>query len=96
MELFEDDVFQTILKNMPDEFDSHDFIFDMMRHFPRQYTNALYQCRRSKDPIQTLHAKIGRKLLGFEGQIAKTRKKSSRNPRGLPSTNQHWKKVDGS
>ncbi|MBN1163385.1 MAG: hypothetical protein JXB45_02290 [Candidatus Krumholzibacteriota bacterium] len=94
MELFADEVFETILNNMENDFDSHDFIFEMMRHFPRQYTNALYQCRRSKDPIQTLHAKIGRKLLGFEGKIVKTRKKASRNTRGLPSTNQHWKKIE--
>ncbi len=92
MELFRDDVFETVLDKMEDRFDSHDFIFEMMRHFPRQYTNALYECRRSKDPIQTLHAKIGRKLLEFGGSIVKTRRSSSRNTRGLPSTNQHWEK----
>jgi hypothetical protein len=92
MELLRDDVFETILDRMEGEFESHDFIFEMMRHFPREYTNSLYECRRAKDPIQTLHAKIGRKLSEMDG-LSKTRKKTSRNVRGLPSTNQFWKKT---
>lgn len=94
MDLLRDNVFETILGRMEEEFESHDFIFEMMRHFPREYTNSLYECRRAKDPIQTLHAKIGRKLSGMKGRISKTRKKTSRNVRGLPSTNQFWKKLD--
>jgi hypothetical protein len=92
-ELFRDELFESILDTMNDQFDSHDFIFEMMRHFPREYTRALYECRRSKDPIQTLHAKIGKKLLDFRGRIRKTRRKATRNVRGLPSDNQFWEKV---
>ena len=94
MELLKDDVFETVLGRMNEEFESHDFIFEMMRRFPREYTHALYECRRAKDPIQTLHAKIGRKLSVMKGRIGKTRKKTSRNVRGLPSTNQFWKKIE--
>lgn len=93
LELFRDNLFEDILERMEERFDSHDFIFEMMRRFPRQYTHALYECRRSKDPIQTLHAKIGRKLLEYGGRLRKTRRKSSRNVRGLPSANQYWEKV---
>jgi hypothetical protein len=93
MELFKDEVFETVLERMDDTFDSHDFIFEIMRRFPRQYTHTLYECRRSKDPIQTLHAKIGRKLLEFSDRVAKTKKKSTRNVRGLPSANQQWRKI---
>ncbi len=97
MDLLRDNVFETILDRMEDEFESHDFIFEMMRRFPREYTHSLYECRRAKDPIQTLHAKIGRKLSLMKGRISKTRKITSRNVRGLPSTNQFWKKMeDGS
>ena len=92
--LFRDDVFEDIIDHLGDQFDSHDFIFEMMRRFPREYTFSLYQCRRSKDPIQTLHAKIGRKLLDFDGRIRKVaKKKASRGVRGLPSQNQHWEKI---
>ena len=94
MELFRDNVFETILDIMEDQFDSHDFIFEMMRRFPREYTKALYECRRSKDPIQTLHQKIGRKLLEFRPRIRKTHRKSSRNVRGLHSANQYWQKAE--
>jgi len=94
MDLLKDDLFETILDRMNDEFESHDFIFEMMRRFPREYTYALYECRRAKDPIQTLHAKIGRKLSGLKNRVGKTRKKTSRNVRGLPSTNQFWKKLE--
>ena len=93
MELFRDTLFEAILDKMEDNFDSHDFIFEMMRFFPREYTHALYECRRAKDPIQTLHAKIGRKLLTFSDRIVKRRKGASRNPRGLPSRNQYWGKI---
>jgi hypothetical protein len=94
MDLLKDDVFETILASMESEFESHDFIFEMMRHFPREYTWSLYECRRAKDPIRTLHAKIGRKLSEMKGRIVKTRKKSSRNVRGLTSSNQFWKKIE--
>ncbi len=93
MDLLKDTVFETILGNMKDQFDSHDLIFAMMRHFPREYTSALYECRRAKDPIQTLHSKIGRKLLDFDNIIRKTRRKASRNVRGLSSANQRWEKI---
>jgi hypothetical protein len=93
-ELFREDVFETIIEHLEDRFDSHDFIFEMMRRFPREYTSSLYECRRSKDPIQTLHAKIGRKLLEFRDLIRKVERKSSRNVRGLPSDNQHWEKIN--
>ena len=93
-ELFREDVFEAIIAHLEDRFDSHDFIFEMMRRFPREYTSSLYECRRSKDPIQTLHAKIGRKLLEFGDLIRKTERKSSRNVRGLPSDNQHWEKLE--
>lgn len=93
-ELFRDEIFETIIGNMNERFDSHDFIFEMMRRYPRQYTHALYECRRSKDPIQTLHGMIGRKLLEFNDRIRKTMRKASRNVRGLPSENQYWQKIE--
>ena len=93
MELLRDEVFESVLDSMEANFDSHDFIFEMMRHFPREYTHALYECRRAKDPIQTLHAKIGKKLLEFDGRIHKTTRKTSRNVRGLSSRNQYWEKI---
>jgi hypothetical protein len=93
-ELFRDDIFETIIDHLEDRFDFHDFIFEMMRRFPREYTYSLFECRRSKDPIQTLHAKIGRKLLEFSDRIRKVRRKSSRNVRGLPSENQRWEKIE--
>ncbi len=93
-ELFRDEVFETIIGHLGDRFDSHDFIFEMMRRFPREYTFSLFECRRSKDPIQTLHAKIGRKLLEFGDLIRKVDRKASRNVRGLPSENQHWEKIE--
>jgi hypothetical protein len=92
-ELLRDEVFESIIAHLEDSFDSHDFIFEMMRRHPREYTSSLYACRRSKDPIQTLHAKIGRKLLEFSDLIRKVERKSSRNVRGLPSDNQHWQKI---
>jgi hypothetical protein len=92
--LFRDEVFETVIDHLDDRFDSHDFIFEMMRRFPREYTYSLFECRRSKDPIRTLHSKIGRKLLEFTDRIRKVERKSSQNVRGLPSENQHWEKIN--
>ena len=91
--LFRDEVFEQVLDHMPESFDSHDFIFEMMRRFPREYTLSLYEYRRSKDPIQTLHQMIGRKLVSFGDRIVKDDRKSSQNVRGLPSENMHWAKI---
>jgi hypothetical protein len=91
--LFRDEVFEQVLDHMPESFDSHDFIFEMMRRFPREYTLSLYEYRRSKDPIQTLHQMIGRKLASFGDRIVKDEHKSSQNVRGLPSENLHWAKL---
>jgi len=91
--LFRDEVFEQVLDHMPESFDSHDFIFEMMRRFPREYTLSLYEYRRSKDPIQTLHQMIGRKLVGFSDRIVTDERKSSQNVRGLPSENLHWAKI---
>ena len=94
LELFRDDVLEAVLAALDERFDSHDFIFEMMRRFPREYTNALYECRRAKDPIRTLHAQIGRKLAEMKGRIRKSKMTRSPNARGLPSTNQFWEKID--
>ena len=93
-ELFREDVFETIIAHLEGRFDSHDFIFEMMRRFPREYTYSLFECRRSKDPIRTLHSKIGRKLLEFGDRIRTIERKSSQNVRGLPSGNRHWEKIE--
>lgn len=92
-ELFRDEVLETVLAALDDRFDSHDFIFEMMRRFPREYTHALYECRRAKDPIRMLHAQIGRKLAEMKGRLRKSKMTRSQGVRGLPSANQFWDKI---
>lgn len=86
-----DDVLTSIALELGDEFDSHDVIFAIMRRRPREYATDLYSFVSSPDPILSLHASIGQRLLGVD-TIEPTKKVKSRNARGDESENQQWRR----
>jgi hypothetical protein len=71
-------------------FDSHEIIRHLMRRHPREYATDLHMTA-GQDPIQTLHATIGRRLTSF-GVIEKTGSVKSMNVRGEVSDNEGWRK----
>lgn len=91
MEILSEDQVTEILETLEHQFDSHAFIFEFMRRFPRIYVQRLYNYVDSNDPIRVFHAEIG-KFLKQRSDIIALGKTSSANVRGLPSVNENWRK----
>ncbi len=86
-----DEVLRSITSELGEEFDSHDVIFSIMRQHPREYVTDLYGFVSSPDPILSLHASIGKRLLGLD-TLTPTKKVKSRNVRGEETENQQWRR----
>jgi len=82
----------TIVRTLPDVFESHDVIRGLMTSRPRDYVLELHAYCHTDDPIQVAHARIGRALHGVPDVVA-TRRPKSPNVRGRSTKNQQWKKV---
>jgi hypothetical protein len=85
-----DEILTSLSLELGDEFESHDMIFAIMRQYPREYATDLYGFVSSPDPILSLHASLGQRLLGI-ATIEPTVKVKSRNARGEDSENQKWR-----
>lgn len=88
------DMIRTLILEMPEPaFDSHALIQHIMRRYPQQYTMDLYSFVAKDDPIQSLHASIGQRLLGVDViEKADTDKVPSANVRGNVNDNQRWRR----
>jgi hypothetical protein len=86
-----DQMIDQSIARMPQIFDSHALIRDLMRHWPRAYATDLHESI-GDDPIRALHSAIGTRLLSFN-IIEKTRKVDSLNVRGDTTENQEWQKL---
>jgi hypothetical protein len=86
-----DDILQSITSELAEEFDSHDVIFAIMRRHPREYVTDLYGFVSSPDPILSLHASIGQRLLRID-TLTPTKRVKSRNVRGEENENQQWRR----
>jgi hypothetical protein len=76
-------------RSMPQTFDTHAVIEELQRSNPQPYTRDLYRFVHHDDPINRLHAEIGRRLL-MVSFVQKTRKVLGRNIRGRNSYSQEW------
>ncbi|MCK4575165.1 hypothetical protein KAU34_02015 [candidate division WOR-3 bacterium] len=91
MRILRDEQVNEILKLLPEKFDSHAFIFEFMKKYPRDYTKELCKYKDSNDPIRIFHAEIG-KLLKRNPNLNALGKNSTINVRGLHSDNEKWHK----
>lgn len=85
-----DQILADAIESLPDVFDSHAVIREVMTRSPRQYADDLGATAGS-DPILAFHASIGSRLAAFES-ITKTKKVVSTNVRGQETENQEWRK----
>ncbi|MBK7078173.1 MAG: hypothetical protein IPH44_38500 [Myxococcales bacterium] len=86
-----DDILRAVVAELGEEFDSHDVIFSIMRRHPREYATDLYGLVESDDPILSLHASLGRRLLGLD-ELTPTKRIKSMNVRGEETENQQWRR----
>ena len=85
------EMIRDLIQQLPNVFDSHDVIERIMQKHPQQYTMDLFSFVAKDDPIHSLHASIGQRLLGFDS-IEKTEKVPSTNVRGNDTDNQEWRR----
>ncbi|HPH69026.1 MAG TPA: hypothetical protein PLF40_24900 [Kofleriaceae bacterium] len=76
-----------------EDFDSHAVIQQIMHRHPQQYTTDLYSFIKSDDPIRSLHASIGQRLLSMpEIEKSDAGKAPTANVRGNDTANQQWRR----
>lgn len=80
------------IEALPQTFDSHAFIRQVMTIAPQEYVKELSRYVDQSDPITAAHAQIARWLLTFTN-IRPTGKVVSTNVRGQDTANEQWEKV---
>lgn len=91
MEHVNDDVIRRVIAELPDEFDSHDFLRKLMTIEPHAYVRELHQKLHTKDPILQAHSDIASQLTRFN--LRPARRRLSMNIRGQETDNQLWQKL---
>lgn len=87
-----DQILGQAIDAIPDTtFDTHRVIRQIMTSASREYADDLHG-QQGDDPILSLHAAIGKRLLQIPA-VSATRKVTSMNVRGQENENQEWVKV---
>jgi len=92
MEYITNTIINDVIDQMPQKFDSHDFIKRMTRLFPSDYVKELCRFKNHDDPFLVLHPMIARNLAGNDGlkQIGKV---DSPNIGGKSTSNESWEEI---
>jgi len=94
-----DDVLEEAVRAQPaEEFDTHDVIFWISRHRPREYVEGLHAALQDAgDPFISLHTTIGRRLATLPHLLQKqNRKVVSMHVRGEQGPSELWRRVSSS
>lgn len=83
-----------VLRHLPDEFDSHDFIEKYLTLYERHYVTMLMENIDNTNIFRTVNATIGKFLANNQEllQITIDIRKTSQNVRGNITENQKWRK----
>ena len=83
-----------VLRHLPDEFDSHDFIEKYLTLYERHYVTMLMEIIDNTNIFRTVNATIGKFLANNQElfQITIEIRKTSQNVRGNITENQKWRK----
>ena len=84
-----------IIRELNNEFDSHDFIENYITQFEREYVNMLVDKIESEQIFRTVNASIGRFLADNQRElgIVKNGREASQNVKGHETENQGWMKT---
>jgi hypothetical protein len=88
-----EEIYPKIVKLMPDTFDSHKFIQELARRYQKLYILALYEHRDKKQPFQTVHKAIAKRLKKRDDLVKHVRDRSSKNIFGVDNQVALWRKV---
>lgn len=84
-----------VLRHLPDEFDSHDFIKKYLTIYERHYVTMLMENIDNTNIFRTVNATIGRFLANNQNilHITMNIRINSQNVRGNITENQKWIKI---
>lgn len=92
MEYITDTIVNDVIDQMPQQFDSHDFIKRTTRLFPSDYVKELCRLKNHDDPFLVLHPMIARKLASND-RVRQLGKVDSPNIGGNSTSNESWEKI---
>jgi len=86
---------ETVIAQMPSEFDSHEFIERFMNMYGKEYAAQLGRHAETQTPFRTLHAQIARYLTQHAEElgILPVYRVPSANIKGNETYNQKWEKL---
>ena len=86
-----------VLRHLPDDFDSHDFIEKYLTIFERHYVTMLMENIDNTNIFRTVNATIGRFLANNQRKLNITMDiiKNSHNVRENITENQNWRQNNG-
>jgi hypothetical protein len=88
-----EEVYPKVVRLMPDEFDSHDFILVLARKYQKLYVRALFTSKDENLPFNRTHRAIGKRLKRHKDLVEQVGEQSSTNIFGLESKVALWRKV---
>ncbi len=93
MEFIDHRIVDEVIEYMPNEFNTHSFIQELMRQRPREYTRELYRFESRVDPFFVLHPQIAR-IIARNERVCKQGKVYTRNIRGRITRNESWRRLN--
>ena len=84
--------FPEILRLMPDEFDSHEFILMLAQGYQQLYVRALSEYADNNQPFQYVHSEIAKRLNKHDDLVKHIGDRPSRNIFGLVNDAAVWQK----
>ena len=84
--------FPEIVRLMPDEFDSHEFILKLAQAYQQLYVQALSEYADNNQPFQSVHSEIARRLQKRDDLVKHIGDRPSRNIFGLVNDAAVWQK----
>lgn len=86
-------IYHKIVKLMPDEFNSHQFILKLAQKYQKLYVQALYVYKDNNQPFQSVHKEIAKRLKKHKKLVSYVKSRPSPNIFGLKNKAAVWQKV---
>jgi hypothetical protein len=84
--------FAEVLRLLPDEFDSHEFILKLAQAYQQLYVRALSEYADNNQPFQSVHSEIARRLKKRDDLVDHIGERPSRNIFGDVNDAAVWQK----
>lgn len=91
------EILATIIKLLPERFDTHAVEHAMIEHFPEAFANGLLSYKDAEYPLNVFSQQLALRVdREFSGELEKTTKIETFNLAGKLCDNQEWRKRQAS